>query len=987
MKIEGTFLGRLFEEIRKEPFRRKIVIAPSYMEGQSWLMRICRELGSVMNVEVHTVQSFVRSQVEFSLYKQGLTLIGEQRSFWIIHYVMEQMASERDSYISMDQVKPGIAMHVHKAIMDLRRAGVRAEELRDNHFLSQQKGCYVRKVLSAYEGFLNQRNWTDFLGLLPYLPAQLPDNVELILPDPMPLPLVSTRMLGRLSNSRMTRIKMDASFTDVNSALPFGEVRFYHATGKLAEVREAFRRIIQGRIPLDEVEMIVPDEEYAVAISTMCASLDLSCSFANGLPVITSGMGRAAHFLLNLLESGYQVRLLVSMLQQQLITLSDRDQGISNVDCIRTLEKSGIGWGKERYVKLLGAQYLRSQEYSDERPVEQERTEHLQREEEIKAYLANLLGDLFPDEAALCSPASIWGWLVKILDRFGVCRVEEDAIVRQEMKDMGMELQECPVPDLMPIQQGFLYVRDMLQELRIGVQPLPKPGSLYVSSLANGGISGRRNTFLLGMDEHSWSGNIRQNPMLLDEECRRIGPELQTAVQRQRERQRLRDGRLGMMSGDLTLSFSSYDLAEGTTVSPAFQLLQVFRKATGGPNADYDMLHRSLGEPVGYLDVEKPSYTKPNKLPLDGAHYVFGHIHAHASLQRERQAVIESVYPLLHQGRTALEARGRAQVTEHDGYIAGEEWTAYWRGLPERTLSASQLEKYAECPMRYFFQYVLGIRVKDQVTFDRNSWLKPNERGSLLHEVYRRYMTEVCASHVTLITHDYTLLLRIAEETILAYVERIPAPSPHVFEKERQAMLRDVEVFFRMEVQGRTTPRFFEQELIVDGQPLRLELEDGMTISLRGIVDRIDQVAPHQYRIIDYKTGSPRPYKENGVFVGGTQLQHALYAWGTELWMQQTGLDSDAKVLEAAYIFPSERGQGQVIARSQSERHRVTEVIRRILSSMEQGVFIPASDTGACRYCDYADVCGDHAEMMVHKREDEVNTELLLTLLEVENLE
>ncbi|MGV7801855.1 hypothetical protein PJN14_30220, partial [Mycobacterium kansasii] len=82
--------------------------------------------------------------------------------------------------------------------------------------------------------------------------------------------------------------------------------------------------------------------------------------------------------------------------------------------------------------------------------------------------------------------------------------------------------------------------------------------------------------------------------------------------------------------------------------------------------------------------------------------------------------------------------------------------------------------------------------MKDQVTFDRTYWLKPNERGSLLHEVYRRYMTEVCASHGMSITHDYTLLLRIAEETILVYAERIPAPSPHVFEKERQAMLRDV---------------------------------------------------------------------------------------------------------------------------------------------------------------------------------------------------
>ncbi|MGG3456655.1 PD-(D/E)XK nuclease family protein [Paenibacillus rhizolycopersici] len=987
MKTEGTFLERLYDAIRKEPFRRKIVIAPSYMEGQSWLMRICRELGPVMNTEVHTVQTFVNSEVEFSLYKQGMTLIGDQRSFWIVHHIMEQMASDVDTYISMDQVKPGIVMHVHQAIMDLRRAGVKAEELRSDQLLSQQKGNYVKKVLSAYERFLNQRSWTDFPGLLSHITTQLQGNVELILPDPMPLPPVSARMMERLSNGRMTRIVADSSFTDVQSTLPFGEVQFYHATGRMAEVREALRRIIQGRMPLDEVEMIVPDEEYTLAISTMCASLGLSCSFADGLPAITSGLGRAAHFLLNWLESGYQVRPLVSMLQQELITFSDREQGITNADCIRALEKSGIGWGKERYIKLLRSEVVRFQGDSNERPEVREQTEQQQRDDEIKKHLTNLLVGLFPDEAALSSPKGIWGWLVNVLDRVGVSGTEDDTIVLQEMRGIANELQECPVPDLMPFQQMLLYARDMLQKLRVGVQRLHKPGSLYISSLPNGGISGRKQTFLLGMDEHSWSGNIRQNPMLLDEECRRIGAGLQTAVQRQRDRQRLRDGRLGMISGNITCSFSSYDLAEGATASPAFQLLQVFRKVSGEPNADYEMLHRSLGEPVGYLDVEQPPSTELNGLPLDGSHYVFRQIRANVNLMKDRQSFIESVYPSLRQGRLATEARGNSQVTEHDGYIAGDEWADYWKGRDERTLSASQLEKYAECPMRYFFQYVLRIRVKDQVTFDRTSWLKPNERGSLLHEVYRRYMTEVSANKIMPITHDHARLLRIAEETILLYAERIPAPSPHVFKRERQAMLRDIEVFYRMELQANTAPRFFEQELIVDGQPLHLELGEDMAITLRGIVDRIDQVAPHQYRIIDYKTGSPRPYKENGMFAGGTQLQHALYAMGTELWLRQTGVDYDAKVLEASYVFPSERGHGQVIARSQTERHRVTEVIRGILSSMEQGLFIPASNPAICRYCDYAAVCGEHAELMADKRKDEVNSELLHTLLEVGNIE
>ncbi|MFC0212431.1 PD-(D/E)XK nuclease family protein [Paenibacillus chartarius] len=985
--MEGTFLNRLYQAIMEEPFRRKIVLAPSFTEGQSWLMRICREIGPVTNVEVQTVQSFVKGHVQFSLYKQEITLISEQRSFWMIHHFMEQMAAAPDAYISMDQVKPGIVMHVHQSIMDLRHAGVRSEELRDDHFLSREKGSYVRNLLSAYERWLERRNWTDFPGLMPYITAALPENVELLMPDPMLLSPVSARMVERLSNGRITRIQVDPFFFAEQSTLSLHDVHMFHATGKLAEVREALRRIISARIPLDEVEMIVSDAEYALAISTLCASMNLPCSFAEGLAFETSRMGRAAHSLLNWLESGYQSQLLVSMLQQQLLSFSDREEDISNMDCIRTLERSGIGWGKERYVKLLDPNRVLLEEQSDETRNGRERTEEQQQEYKIKQHLTNIIRGFFPHESAISSPAGILGWLVQVLDQFGICRTEEDALVLQEMKGMLQELKECPVPSPMLLEQALPYTRDMLQDIRVGVQPLPKPGFLYISGMANGGVSGRKYTFLLGMDEHSWSGSVQQNPMLLDEECRRIGSGLQSAAEKKRERQRQRDVRLGMIDGSVTLSFSSYDLADGTTSSPAFQLLQLYRRVSGDPNADYEMLYRSLGEPVGYLGAGQQSTAEQNEPAVDGTHYIFQLLHAKNGGFSDLQSLVESVYPALRHGRNALEARGSIQITEFDGYIAGDVWSDYWKKQSDQALSASQLEKYAECPMRYFFQYVLRIRVKDQVVFDRSSWLKPNERGSLLHEVFRRYMTEVSARNPSPIVHDHALLLRITEETILAYAERIPAPSPHVFEKERKSIVRDVEVFYRMEAQVKSTPRFFEQELIVDGLPLHLNLNDEMTIQLRGIVDRIDQVAPHQYRIIDYKTGSPRPYKENGMFAGGTQLQHALYAIGTELWMRQTGVDREATVLESAYVFPSERGRGQVVLRSQTERHRVTEVIQGILHSMEQGLFIPTADPGTCRYCDYAAVCGDHAQQMAEKRNEESNRELLRTLLEVEYIE
>lgn len=192
------------------------------------------------------------------------------------------------------------------------------------------------------------------------------------------------------------------------------------------------------------------------------------------------------------------MRPLVSMLQQELITFSDREQGITNADCIRALEKSGIGWGRERYIKLLRSEVVRFQGGSNERPEVRERTEQQQRDDEIKKHLTNLLLGLFPDEAALSSPKGIWGWLVNVLDRVGVSGTEDDTIVLQEMRGIANDLQECPVPDLMPFQQMLLYARDMLQELRVGVQRLPKPGSRTYRVCRTGGSAGGNRRFFSG---------------------------------------------------------------------------------------------------------------------------------------------------------------------------------------------------------------------------------------------------------------------------------------------------------------------------------------------------------------------------------------------------------------------------------------------------------------------------------------------------------
>ena len=46
-------------------------------------------------------------------------------------------------------------------------------------------------------------------------------------------------------------------------------------------------------------------------------------------------------------------------------------------------------------------------------------------------------------------------------------------------------------------------------------------------------------------------------------------------------------------------------------------------------------------------------------------------------------------------------------------------------------MSASQLETMGQCPLKYFFRYVLKIGVPDELALDPDVWLDPLARITL----------------------------------------------------------------------------------------------------------------------------------------------------------------------------------------------------------------------------------------------------------------
>jgi ATP-dependent helicase/nuclease subunit B len=472
------------------------------------------------------------------------------------------------------------------------------------------------------------------------------------------------------------------------------------------------------------------------------------------------------------------------------------------------------------------------------------------------------------------------------------------------------------------------------------------------------------------MSEENWTVAMRQDPVLLDSERERIDAVLEKSGQRARRKRMERDRRIGEVRGRCSASLNRLDLADLSIGNPAYEMLQLYRIGRGNPDADFHSLLRSLGEPANTIGLTPLNISKADSLL---------HKLVHNERIRDGIEAVLAEYANLSNGLHAAMSRQSDRFGAFDGILPAANEPAEYS---PRHYSASRLELYARCPLRYFYQELLKIRKQETAEFDRTRWLDALQRGSLLHGVFFEYMSNVAKAGGI---HNRLLLDEICERRLEAAERTIPAPSPHILAKERDSIRQDVNVFWSMEQRRNTRPAFFELELQQAGGGLfRLELSHEVSIPLKGFVDRIDEIAPHRYQVIDYKTGRSGYYEDDAFYAGGTQIQHALYSLAVEQWLRNTDLDPFAEVVEAGYAFPTERGRGGELMRSQLGRKDETiAIVRGAIASMERGLFPPSQSPDACRSCDYATVCGTHAEWKKDARLLPENRELLAPLLEV----
>lgn len=266
--------------------------------------------------------------------------------------------------------------------------------------------------------------------------------------------------------------------------------------------------------------------------------------------------------------------------------------------------------------------------------------------------------------------------------------------------------------------------------------------------------------------------------------------------------------------------------------------------------------------------------------------------------------------------------------------------------------AVSRLERYLECPFKYFAAHVL--RLPEERT--EEAGLTPQERGQLVHDVFEAFFSRWQArgnGAITTATFAEALaeFERVAEERIAALPEADRAiERTHLLGSAAAPGLAERAFVFEIEQGGEVIERLLEHEL---AGTFAFETGEGVrNVELRAKADRIDLMADGTLRLIDYKLGkAPKASRALQLPVYGVCAQQALAGRHGRSWT----------LGQAGYVAFREKNAFVSLGGSTSLAEAVTAGQARLLNAVdaiERGEFPPNPDEPfLCTRCGYASVC------------------------------
>ena len=612
--------------------------------------------------------------------------------------------------------------------------------------------------------------------------------------------------------------------------LPDGTPVVIQAASRREEVWAVLDRVLEGRIPFEEVELAVTSvDAYLPVIEAACSRLGIPSTLDQAEDAVIRPVRDILVGLLQWISSGYEAQHLVEVLRMDGIRIHGTGESARDVAFAMEqfrLKPSSLARPDLDFVLTEGAKRKRI-------PVRQVRGLH----DWFTAFRKWVPERVLPPR--------------QFADKLDLCLrdVLPESILRNEAINwLERLLEPMTNPDLGPAESQWL-AEWLLARVQTASVARDTGRGVHVLPLSQAGYGIRRSLFVLGLDDHAAStpvGDVSSHPVGLESSL--------PAGSGQREPVRETVNELWRRFGDqLVLSVPAWDVAASRSLFPGSALVERAK-----------------------LENIKPS-RRQQGLDAADAFRLF--------------SWTEETHPFAQtrQGLEAEQARASADWTVFDGRFAGQEGYA----PDEVKMSPSRVEIFLSCPYRFFLSEILGLSATpdedddwiDRATegnilhelFERHTLDRMAEQATAGEEDEALMMERLRAA----LERQVVRSGQPARALVEARFRMLSHGVRQYFQRERtlEQIRRPVhaEFTFSTRADAHAAPVHFES--------------NGRILRLTGQIDRIDEDPDGRWTIVDYKSSKPDDFVPEKLTKLDKKLQWALYAWAAR---QATGREVEA---------------------------------------------------------------------------------------------